>query len=343
VAPLRLPAAQRAPVLTLLTAAAHILVNRRDARLQPGPRRYTRAYLRDAVGMGTALARLGMVEPLKRLLDWYGPFQRDDGELPDCVDDDGAEWLPEYDAYGQYLHGVAEALRLAPDPAFLARQWPRAQRVLARLESLRARRLDEQYRDTACFGLLPESMSHEGYMAQPVHAYWDDFWALRGLRDVAWLAAQAGDEHEARRIAALAVEFRTDLHASLARSMATHGIDFIPGSVELGDFDATAIAIALTVADDGDGLPRAALDATFRPLPRDPRRTQPTARAGAITAPTRSASSAPCCASGGATTRWRSCMPCWPTAAPLRGASGQNNRGATTTRRPSSVTCRIAG
>ncbi|MBK8959328.1 MAG: hypothetical protein IPM80_13055 [Proteobacteria bacterium] len=263
VAPLRLPAAQRAPVLTLLTAAAHILVNRRDARLQPGPRRYTRAYLRDAVGMGTALARLGMVEPLKRLLDWYGPFQRDDGELPDCVDDDGAEWLPEYDAYGQYLHGVAEALRLAPDPAFLARQWPRAQRVLARLESLRARRLDEQYRDTACFGLLPESMSHEGYMAQPVHAYWDDFWALRGLRDVAWLAAQAGDEHEARRITALAVEFRTDLHASLARSMATHGIDFIPGSVELGDFDATAIAIALTVADDGDGLPRAALDATF--------------------------------------------------------------------------------
>ncbi len=263
VAPIALPHACNGPVQTLRSAAAHILVNRQNARLQPGPRRYTRAYLRDAVGMGTALARLGITAPLKRLLDWYGPYQRDDGELPDCVDDNGAEWLPEYDAYGQYLHGVAEAQRLAPDAAFLARQWPRAQRVLARFETLRARRTTDEYRDTAFFGLLPESMSHEGYMAQPVHAYWDDFWALRGLHDAAWLATQAGAPHEARRIATLADEFATRLHASLQRCMATHAIDFIPGSVELGDFDATAIAVALTVADDGDGLPRAALDATF--------------------------------------------------------------------------------
>lgn len=262
-ATLELPAGRQDAALTLRTAAAHILVNRQEARLQPGPRRYTRAYLRDAVGMGTALARLGMVEPLKRLLDWYGPFQREDGELPDCVDDHGPEWLPEYDAYGQYLHGVAEALRLAPEAAFMHRQWPRVKRVLARFETLRGRRTTDAYRDTAYFGLLPESMSHEGYMAQPVHAYWDDFWALRGLHDAAWLAAAVGDAQEAQRIATLAQTFEADLHASLARCMSAHGMDFIPGSVELGDFDATAVAVALTVADDGDALPRAALAATF--------------------------------------------------------------------------------
>ncbi len=261
--PIKLPDAEQAAALTLVTAAAHILVNRDGARLQPGPRRYTRAYLRDAVGMGTALARLNITQPLKDLLDWYGPYQRDDGELPDCVDDNGAEWLPEYDAYGQYLHGVAEAQRLAPDAVFLARQWPFVKRALARFEQLRALRTTDVYRGSGYYGLLPESMSHEGYMAQPVHAYWDDFWALRGLHDAAWLAAQVGDHDEAQRLAALSASFAMDLHHSLALTMQTHAIDFLPGSVELGDFDATAIAVALTVADDGADLPRRALDATF--------------------------------------------------------------------------------
>ena len=53
----------------------------------------------------------------------------------------------------------------------------------------------------ACYGLLPESASHEGYLAHPVHSYWDDFWALRGLGDAADLAHALGDEAEATRIA----------------------------------------------------------------------------------------------------------------------------------------------
>ena len=264
--PIALPSRVQSPVLTLRTAAAHILVNRDGPRLQPGPRRYTRAYLRDAVGMGTALARLGRVQPLKDFLDWYRAFQRDDGELPDCVDNSGPEWLPEYDAFGQYIHGVAEAQRLAPDEEFLTRQWPHVQRVLARFEFLRAQRLTEVYRSgplAARYGLLPQSMSHEGYMAQPVHAYWDDFWALRGLHDGAWLASQVSAPAQARRLSDLADTFEHDLHNSLALTMQAHGINFLPGSVELGDFDATAVAVALTVADAGAGLPPAALAATF--------------------------------------------------------------------------------
>lgn len=263
---LELPPTGGALASTLRAAAAHILVNRDGPRLQPGPRRYIRAYLRDAVGMGTALARLGAVAPLRDFLDYYRAFQREDGELPDCVDDHGPEWLPEFDAYGQYLHGVAEAERYAPDPAFRARQAPHVAGALAKFEALRATRLDAAF-DTdglrARRGLLPESMSHEGYMAQPVHAYWDDFWALRGLHDAAWLAASGGDAREAACRDALARAFAADLHTSLELTMAQHGIDFLPGSVELGDFDATALAVALSVADDGHALPRAALDATF--------------------------------------------------------------------------------
>ena len=30
------------------------------------------------------------------------------------------------------------------------------------------------------YGLMPASISHEGYSAKPMHSYWDDFWALKG-------------------------------------------------------------------------------------------------------------------------------------------------------------------
>jgi hypothetical protein len=58
-------------------------------------------------------------------------------------------------------------------------------------------------------------------------------------------------------------EFRRDVMASIDRAMAMHGIDYIPGSVELGDFDATSTTIALEPAEALPFLPRGALDRTF--------------------------------------------------------------------------------
>ena len=51
----------------------------------------------------------------------------------------------------------------------------------------------------ARYGLLPESASHEGYLAHPVHSYWDDFWALRGLKDAAAMATELGHAKDAAR------------------------------------------------------------------------------------------------------------------------------------------------
>ena len=98
----------------------------------------------------------------------------------------------------------------------------------------------------AFFGLLPPSISHEGYSAQPMHSYWDDFWGLTGLKDAAWLAGELGDAGEARRLAAAADEFRADILASLAAARDIHGIAFIPGAADLGDFDPTSTTIALS-------------------------------------------------------------------------------------------------
>jgi hypothetical protein len=106
-------------------------------------------------------------------------------------------------------------------------------------------------------------MSHEGYMAHPVHAYWDDFWAIRGIGDAAQMATVLEDDAEAARLIRLKNAFSEDVRASLTATIARHGIDFIPGSVELGDFDPTATAIAVALLDELSLLPRREIDTTF--------------------------------------------------------------------------------
>src|SRR3546814_4061746 len=92
---------------------------------------------------------------------------------------------------------------------------------------------------------MPASISHECYSAKPMHSYWDDFWALRGYKDAVAVAKVLGKDDEARRMAASRDQFRKDLYASIRVATQAHGIDFIPGAAELGDFDPTSTTIAL--------------------------------------------------------------------------------------------------
>jgi hypothetical protein len=100
-------------------------------------------------------------------------------------------------------------------------------------------------------------------MAHPVHAYWDDFWALQGFRDAAAMAAVLGDHAEAARCADELSSFSRDVRASIAAAIERHKIDFVPGSVELGDSDPAAIAVAVGLLDLQDILPQAETKNTF--------------------------------------------------------------------------------
>ena len=247
-------------------ALAHILINRDGPALQPGPRRYTRSWMRDGATMGAALLRFGLGDEAVDFIDWYAGFQAEDGNVPCCVDRQGVDWLPEHDSHGQFIFAVADAWRFGADRARLEALWPAVCRAVGYLERLRAERLTPHYQEPerrACLGLLPESVSHEGYLAHPVHSYWDDFWALRGFKDAAELAEALGDGERAAHFARLRDEFSAALYVSLDRVMEERGIDFLPGSVEWADYDPTATANALTLIDESHRLPAAAMQRTF--------------------------------------------------------------------------------
>jgi hypothetical protein len=96
-----------------------------------------------------------------------------------------------------------------------------------------------------------------------MHSYWDDFWALQGYEDAVRLAGVLGLAADARRIGESRDTFRRDFSASIAAAMKKHGIGWVPGCADLGDFDATSTTMALSPTQSEDVPPKNALSTTF--------------------------------------------------------------------------------
>ncbi len=254
---LRVPAAGKPLADTLRTALAHVLINRSGPALQPGARAYARSWIRDGALTSEALLRLGHEKAVREFADWFAPHQFVSGKVPCCVDARGADPVPENDSQGEWIRLIDDYHRFTRDDAWARGMWPSISRTVRYMDTLRGKERGEYA------GLMPPSISHEGYSDKPAYSYWDDFWSLMGYRSAARIASSLGRAEEARAIARSGDEFRADLHCSIAASVARHRIDFIPGSADRGDFDATSTTIALATGADSGSLPQALVHATF--------------------------------------------------------------------------------
>lgn len=255
------PEGQRAVADTVRTALAQVLMSRTGPALQPGTRSYDRSWIRDGAMMSDTLLRLGLPEPARTFADWYGTKLFADGKVPCCVDPRGADPVPENDSNGEYIHLVTQLYRFTGDRAALARDWPRIDAARRYMDMQRASERGPGATPLTR-GLLPRSISHEAYSAEPQYSLWDDFWGLTGYRDAAF-AATVLQQPEAATIRSAGTTFATDIHAAITASTRKFGIDFIPGATSLGDFDATSTTIALDPAGEQDALDPKLLHRTF--------------------------------------------------------------------------------
>ncbi|MDO9285428.1 MAG: hypothetical protein Q7U26_11060, partial [Aquabacterium sp.] len=252
---------------SLRVALSHILISRDGPALQPGTRSYARSWVRDGAMMVAGLLRLGEVDAAREFTTWYAGHLFANGKVPCCVDARGADPVAENDSHGQFIYSVAELWRHTGDRAWIERLWPQVDAAAGYMERLRQSErtpLNQQPGREAFWGLMPASISHEGYSAKPMHSYWDDFWALAGWRDAALLARALGHATRADELAAQHGEFRRELGQSLATAMAQHRIAHLPGAAELGDFDATSSTMIFSPAGAEGLVPPAALAATWR-------------------------------------------------------------------------------
>jgi hypothetical protein len=263
---IEVPAAGQPLIDALRTALAHVLITRDGPVLRPGTRSYARSWIRDGAMMADSLLRVGHARVAADYLRWYVTHQFADGKVPCCVDERGADPVPEHDSAGELIFLAAEVYRYTHDRRLLEEMWPHVEAAARYLEALRQSGRTEANltpANRAFYGLLPPSISHEGYSAKPMHSYWDDFWALKGYNAAIASATALGRSDAARRLETQREEFRVDLEASLHHAMAAHGITYLPGAAELGDFDPTSSTIAIAPAGELHRLPRDVVQATY--------------------------------------------------------------------------------
>ncbi len=251
---------------TMKTGLAHILMSRQGPALQPGTRSYNRSWIRDGAMMAEGLNRLGHANLSQDYLRWYAPYVFDNGKVPCCVDARGADPVPENDSHGEFVFLAAETYRYTGDLTQLRAVWPQVQAAIGYMDSLRASTRTDANRTPQTqhfYGLLPPSISHEGYSDRPAWSYWDDFWGLLGYRDAIEIAKALGETEAAARFESARAEFMTDVLASIDGTAMYHRIDWIAGAADRGDFDATSTTIGLSPGGLQADLPQGLLIRTF--------------------------------------------------------------------------------
>ena len=258
---------------TMRAQAAYMMINQTGHAMQPGPRNYDRSFIRDGQATASILARMGQAAVARDYLRWYtdhalnpngmvSPILNEDGSINRGFGSD-----IEYDSQGQYILLVADIARYDGGPETVREYLPAVKQAMKFLQELRERTMVPGYMSAQPAperfrGIIAPSISHEGY-STPTHSYWDDYFAIKGWDDGAWLAESLGDAETARWAREQGAALRRSVADSIRATIAWKGSDFIPASADLGESDPTSVSIALDPTGARDVLPAKELATTF--------------------------------------------------------------------------------
>lgn len=266
---------------TMKSQVGYILVNRDGVAIQPGSRNYKRSWMRDGSLTSAGLLRMGMTKVVRDYLNWYADRVQPDGWVPPILESDGRinqgfGWDNEYDSQGQFIFAIMEYYRFTGDREFLEKHFDAVHRAMKYMAMLREKTLspdhmkDEPARERFV-GILPASISHEGY-SPAMHSYWDDFFALKGWKD-GREAAEVLGRHDIVQWAEEQHKLLQDgVKASIEATIAFKKIPYVPGCAEKGDMDATSTTIAFFPCEEDGILPQDALRETYDMYYNDVRR-----------------------------------------------------------------------
>ncbi len=200
----------------LYEAAVRFMILHTPLDVYPGPFTYKRFWFRDAVLILHALLCVGAHERVERAVNRFprrqsvaGYFHSQEGE---------------WDSNGQVLWFMRRFCEVTGRPCptewFKALKkgaaWILRKRLPADSEELHA-------------GLLPAGFSAE-HFGNNDYYYWDDYWAVAGLRSAAAVCEEEGNEREAMRFQKEADRFMESVERSLERSKTIRRHEGIPAS-----------------------------------------------------------------------------------------------------------------
>ena len=195
----------------------YLLLFHDGADITPGTRTYHRFWFRDAAYLLGALDKYGFHAESREVLASFPGRQRNDGFF--------FSQRLEWDANGAALWAIAHHHDLTKDDELLGELTPS---IAGGVEWIERKRHSKRRRgDAALAGLLPAGISAE-HLGPHDYFYWDDFWALAGLRDGARLLRAAGEGAAADRAGGFLEAMTADVRASMALTAERLGTVAVP-------------------------------------------------------------------------------------------------------------------
>jgi hypothetical protein len=185
----------------LFDAAKSTLVLLSAGDVVPGPYTYKRFWFRDACLMINGLLALGFAERCHRLLGTFPSRQKRSGYFQSQE----GEW----DSNGQVLWIFGRFYQLTRRD--LDHGWMKA--VLKGVKWIRKKRV-RQKKGLPHEGLLPAGFSAEHFGPNDYY-YWDDFWAIAGIKSAARLAGKFHSKSKREELEELASDFERAVLASI--------------------------------------------------------------------------------------------------------------------------------
>ena len=219
----------------------YILVGKDGAQLHPGPLNYDNFWYRDSAYMLAALNRAGLAGAARDTVEALAGWQLPGGKFPSIVNLAGRSVGPdEWDSQGQAMFSIVDHFRFTGDKEWLKGKIPVLEKSAAFLEELRSRRLGPKWKGKPEEGILPPSVSAEDLGPGSWHHYWDDFWAVLGLRAGAEAFETLGCEDPMKKAVGLAAGLLHSVNRSVERLIAAKKIHWIPNGPE--DLEGTSMA-----------------------------------------------------------------------------------------------------
>ncbi len=215
------------------SSIAYALINMDEEMIHPGPLAYANFWARDSAYIIMGLDRAGLKEIAQKAVEFYVETQKPSGEFPSIVNVERKPVGPhEWDSQGQGITSLVHHYRITKDRDWLQKVYPSIRKACEFLLNLRQERLTKEFEGTSLYGILPPSVSAEDLGPGDWHHYWDDFWAVGGLREASYAAKVLGMDEDSKWMKEEADELLKSTLESAKRVMEERGIDWIPNGPE---------------------------------------------------------------------------------------------------------------
>lgn len=209
-------------------STGYLLLSIGEQGPHPGPLMHSSMWVRDAAYIGLALLQFGHSEVVRAYIPDVLATQEVDGRVPPIHGSDIPWHSDQWDSQGQTIFLSTTYYRYTGETDAL-REWYPALRAAAEfIVQLRAAQ-DES--DEATQGLLPPSKSAEDLGPADHHYYWDNFWAVVGLREAAFAARELDYHDDADWMQREADDLTQAVFGSVETVMGAPPA-YIPGAVE---------------------------------------------------------------------------------------------------------------